>query len=106
MMGEPEPDPDQEPECEEWMDAPIEERLSDYRYFFVAGGCLLLLLVVPVFIALLAFVCGAPGTCGWAEGMRHRAKVRAETNAPAYGYEQDPVEENAVITLTPAKPSQ
>lgn len=54
-------EPDPEPEWEEWMDAPVRERLSPYRYVFMAG-CFFLLLPVGFLVALmLAMGCGAPG---------------------------------------------
>ncbi len=60
MMGEP--DPDLEPEWEEWMDAPLLERLAPYRYYFMAG-CFLLVLPPIIFVILLMVTmgCGAPG---------------------------------------------
>lgn len=59
-MGEP--DPGLEPEWEEWMDAPISERLSPYRYFFMAGCFFLLLPVGFLVVLMLAMGCGAPAT--------------------------------------------
>ena len=60
MMGDP--DPGQEPEWEEWMDAPLAERLAPYRYFFIAGCLFLLLPIVFVFLMMLAVGCVGLGT--------------------------------------------
>lgn len=58
MMGEP--DPDLEPEWEEWMDAPLLERLAPYRYYFMAGCFFLLLPPLLVFLILMGMSCGIP----------------------------------------------
>jgi hypothetical protein len=59
MMGNP--DPDIEPEWEEWMDAPLLERLSPYRYFFAAGCLVVLLPIIVVILLAITIGCGAPG---------------------------------------------
>ena len=59
MMGNP--DPDMEPEWEEWMDEPLRERLSPYRYVLGAGCLILLLPAIVVVLLAVAIGCGAPG---------------------------------------------
>lgn len=55
------PDPEPEPAWEEWMDAPLLERLSPYRYVFLAGCLALLLPAVVVIMLTITIGCGAPG---------------------------------------------